>query len=90
MGSGMLIRHARDVFIWRVALMPDRNEVDESRSQREAGKADEDDRDHRVADKRHIAPQSGHHIFGFHHGLTLLKELTAGQRQSTCNQSPGA
>ena len=66
MGSGMLIRSG--------SLMPDRQQVEQSRSQCEAGKADKDDRDHGIADERHIAPQGRHYIPGFHHGLTLQKE----------------
>jgi hypothetical protein len=87
MGSGMLIRHARDPEKWepvfgtdhapktmRDGLMPDRQQVEQGRCQSEAGKADEDDRDHRVADKGDVSPQRRHNILGFHHGLTLVKE----------------
>jgi hypothetical protein len=54
--------------------MPDRQQVEQGRRQSKAGKADEDDRDHRVADKGNVSPQRRHNILGFHHGLTLLKE----------------
>ena len=48
-----------------------RPQVEQGRRQREAGEADEHDRDHGVPDEGHVAPQRRHHVFAFDHGLTL-------------------
>ncbi len=53
------------------SVVPDRQEVEQGRRHRDAGKADEHDGDHGVPDEVHVAPQLRNHILAFHHGLTL-------------------
>jgi hypothetical protein len=59
--------------------MPDRQHIEQSGRNREAGKTDEHDGNHCVPDERHVSPQSRYNISAFHHGLTLPMSWIAGR-----------
>jgi hypothetical protein len=72
-----------------MALVPQRQQIEQGRRQREAYKADEHNRDHGVPNEGHVAPQRRHHVLAFHHGLTALKELRRPKTQYSCLESDG-
>jgi len=59
-----------------------RQQVEQGRRHREAGKADKHDRDHGMPDEGRVAAQRRHHILAVHHGPDAPKELSGGRQES--------
>jgi hypothetical protein len=82
MGDGMSIRPK--VRRQNRYLLSQRHQIEQSRKDREAGKADKNQRNHDVPDEGRVAPKRRDDVSAFRHDLRLLRSGHQDEPQFTC------